>query len=74
MGLEHIKNDKTKNTIQIQQYFFNYLEKCLKKRLLYWVIFIQYYKRGRETTPMATSKSPTCGRVKIPHPQAAEQK
>ena len=23
--------------------------------------------------PMATSKSPTCGRVKIPHPQAAER-
>jgi hypothetical protein len=24
-------------------------------------------------TPMATPKSPTCGRVKIPHPQAAER-
>lgn len=31
MGLDHIKNDKTKNTAQIQQYFFNYLEKVKYK-------------------------------------------
>lgn len=31
MGLDHIKNEKTKNTAQIQQHFFNYLEKVLYK-------------------------------------------
>ncbi len=31
MGLDHIKNEKTKNTAQIQQHFFNYLEKVKYK-------------------------------------------
>ena len=31
MGLDRIKNEKTKNTEQIQQYFFNYLEKVKYK-------------------------------------------
>ena len=53
-------------------FFFQELEKRGHKVVRYandFVILVRTQRAGlRVKAPMATSKYPTCGRVKIPHP------